>query len=188
MSPVNQIDALKERQTCVKDSNCDQGLHCEACLANGNIRPRCTRIQPVSPTSKVKGLPLNRYSWLTTHNTFSRLGEKSAKGSVILSPTNQQDTITSQLNIKDEHLNLLPPSELQSKKERREPGSGPLINIIKSKSILKVIIYAGVVFERGRGPLSRWKRKVYLHSFGSAPSLCALLFNSFRGWDSNIVI
>ncbi|KAB1208524.1 hypothetical protein CJ030_MR7G028545 [Morella rubra] len=98
LHPFSCSTALKEGQTCVKDSNCDQGLHCEACLANGNIRPRCTRIQPVSPALKVKGLPFNRYSWLTTHNAFSRLGEKSATGSVVLAPTNQQDSITSQLN------------------------------------------------------------------------------------------
>lgn len=90
--------ALKEGQTCVADRNCDSGLHCETCIANGNLRPRCTRIQPVNPTSKVKGLPFNRYSWLTTHNSFARLGEKSSTGSFILAPTNQQDSITSQLN------------------------------------------------------------------------------------------
>ncbi|KAK9266203.1 hypothetical protein L1049_012536 [Liquidambar formosana] len=90
--------ALKEGQTCVADRNCDSGLHCETCLANGNVRPRCTRIQPLNPSSKVKGLPFNRYSWLTTHNAFSRLGESSATGSVNLAPRNQQDSITSQLN------------------------------------------------------------------------------------------
>ncbi|MBA0619804.1 hypothetical protein Godav_005606 [Gossypium davidsonii] len=90
--------ALKEGQTCVSDGNCDSGLHCETCVANGNVRPRCTRIQPVNPTSKVKGLPYNRYSWLTTHNSFARLGKKSATGSLILAPTNQQDSITDQLN------------------------------------------------------------------------------------------
>ena len=124
----------QEGQTCVSDSNCDSGLHCETCVTNGNVRPRCTRIQPISPTSKVhtiytfnpicnfaflfvfwtlfvrfeceserfdqvKGLPFNRYSWLTTHNSFAMLGQKSATGSVILSPTNQQDSITSQLNV-----------------------------------------------------------------------------------------
>ncbi|KAL7206509.1 hypothetical protein ACSBR2_019261 [Camellia fascicularis] len=90
--------ALKEGQTCVADRNCDAGLHCETCVANGNFRPRCTRIQPLIPTSKVKGLPFNRYSWLTTHNAFARLGERSETGAVILSPKNQQDTITEQLN------------------------------------------------------------------------------------------
>ncbi|CAL0312131.1 unnamed protein product [Lupinus luteus] len=90
--------ALKEGQTCASDKNCDKGLHCETCLADGNLLPRCTRIQPVIPTSKVKGLPFNHYSWLTTHNAFARLGQKSETGSMILAPTNQQDTITDQLN------------------------------------------------------------------------------------------
>ncbi|KAL6348069.1 hypothetical protein AAG906_037798 [Vitis piasezkii] len=90
--------ALKLGQTCVSDGNCDSGLHCETCLANGNVRPRCTRTRPVNPTSKVKGLPFNRYSWLTTHNAFAKLGAKSASGWPILTPTNQQDSITSQLN------------------------------------------------------------------------------------------
>ncbi|XP_016179264.1 PI-PLC X domain-containing protein At5g67130-like isoform X2 [Arachis ipaensis] len=90
--------ALKEAQTCVANRNCDSGLHCETCVANGNLRPRCTRTQPTNPTSKVKGLPFNHYSWLTTHNSFAMLGQKSATGALILSPTNQQDTITDQLH------------------------------------------------------------------------------------------
>lgn len=90
----NSAVALKVGQTCVADRNCDSGLHCETCLANGNVRPRCTRIQPLSPISKVKGLPFNRYSWITTHNSFARLQDKS----VVLAPVNQQDSITSQLN------------------------------------------------------------------------------------------
>ncbi|KAJ4716299.1 PI-PLC X domain-containing protein [Melia azedarach] len=80
------------------DRNCNKGLHCETCLANGNVRPRCTRIQPLNPTSQVKALPFNRYSWLTTHNSFAILGAKSPIGSLILTPENQQDSITSQLN------------------------------------------------------------------------------------------
>ncbi|VVB00724.1 unnamed protein product [Arabis nemorensis] len=90
--------ALKEGQTCIVNKNCDTGLHCETCLASSNLRPRCSRTQPINPISKVKGLPFNKYSWLTTHNSFARLGEVSRTGSVILAPTNQQDSITSQLN------------------------------------------------------------------------------------------
>ncbi|XP_038678969.1 PI-PLC X domain-containing protein At5g67130-like [Tripterygium wilfordii] len=41
-------------------------LHCETCVANGNLRPRCTQIRPLNPILQVKGLPFNRYSWLTT--------------------------------------------------------------------------------------------------------------------------
>ncbi|XP_065872666.1 PI-PLC X domain-containing protein At5g67130-like [Euphorbia lathyris] len=94
---LNFSIALKEGQTCVSDRNCDSGLHCETCLANGNVRPRCTRVQPVNPISKVKGLPFNQYTWLTSHNSFARLGVRSATGSVLLTPMNQQDTVTSQL-------------------------------------------------------------------------------------------
>ncbi|KAL2254636.1 PI-PLC X domain-containing protein At5g67130 [Sesamum indicum] len=88
---------LREGQTCIADRNCDDGMHCETCFANGNIRPRCTRIQPTNALSKVKNLPYNRYSWLTTHNSFARVGAKSTTGSMILAPSNQQDSITSQL-------------------------------------------------------------------------------------------
>ncbi|KAH7575263.1 hypothetical protein ACOSQ2_005527 [Xanthoceras sorbifolium] len=90
--------ALREGQTCVLGRNCDSGLHCETCMADGNVRPRCTRIKPINPTSQVKRLPFNHYSWLTTHNSFAKLGVKSATGSLILAPENQQDSITSQLD------------------------------------------------------------------------------------------
>ncbi|KAF3783751.1 PI-PLC X domain-containing protein [Nymphaea thermarum] len=83
---------------CIRNSNCAQGLHCETCITNGDLLPRCTRIASLNPTSLVGGLPFNRYSWLTTHNSFAILGEKSATGAVRLSPSNQQDSITSQLN------------------------------------------------------------------------------------------
>ncbi|KAL1193401.1 PI-PLC X domain-containing protein [Cardamine amara subsp. amara] len=90
--------ALKEGKTCLLNKNCDAGLHCETCLAKNELRPRCSRTQPINPISKVKGLPFNKYSWLTTHNSFARLGAISSTGSLILAPTNQQDSITSQLN------------------------------------------------------------------------------------------
>ncbi|XP_010487868.1 PREDICTED: PI-PLC X domain-containing protein At5g67130-like [Camelina sativa] len=89
--------SLKEGETCIVNKNCDRGLHCESCLASDSFRPRCTRMQPINPTSKVKGLPYNKYSWLTTHNSFARIGAKSGTGSMILAPSNQQDSITSQL-------------------------------------------------------------------------------------------
>lgn len=91
---------LKIGETCSSSgssSSCDSGLTCQTCAANGNTRPRCTRIQPLSPTSKVKGLPFNKYSWLTTHNSFALKGVKSETGSSIIAPTNQEDTITNQL-------------------------------------------------------------------------------------------
>lgn len=89
---------LQLGNTCSSDSVCDAGLKCETCPANGNTRPRCTRIQPVSPTSKVNGLPFNKYSWLTTHNSFALSGATSATGSALVTEFNQEDSVTSQLN------------------------------------------------------------------------------------------
>ncbi|KAH9617162.1 hypothetical protein KSS87_015166 [Heliosperma pusillum] len=85
-------------ETCSKDGDCDTGLKCETCPVNGNTRPRCTLIQPILPTSKVKGLAFNKYSWLTTHNSFAKSGSStSGTGAFLLAPTNQEDTVTSQL-------------------------------------------------------------------------------------------
>ncbi|KAE8735873.1 PI-PLC X domain-containing protein [Hibiscus syriacus] len=91
--------SLRIGETCSSSSSssCDSGLTCQTCAANGNTRPRCTRIQPLPPTSKVNGLPFNKYSWLTTHNSFALKGAKSETGSALLSPTNQEDSITNQL-------------------------------------------------------------------------------------------
>ncbi|EPS71276.1 hypothetical protein M569_03481, partial [Genlisea aurea] len=85
-------------ETCSNSANdCGAGLSCSSCPANGNTRPRCTRIQPIIPTTKVKGLPFNKYSWLTTHNAYALSGSISATGSALLSPTNQEDTVAAQL-------------------------------------------------------------------------------------------
>jgi hypothetical protein len=79
--------------------SCAAGLHCETCVADGNVRPRCTRVTPVDPRSKATDLPFNRYSWLTTHNSFARLGARSQTGTAIATAWNQQDTVTQQLNV-----------------------------------------------------------------------------------------
>jgi hypothetical protein len=49
---------------------------------------------------KVKGLPFNRYSWLTTHNSFALAGARSATGSIVIAPMNQEDTIVDQLKVR----------------------------------------------------------------------------------------
>ncbi|XP_076889068.1 PI-PLC X domain-containing protein At5g67130-like [Bidens hawaiensis] len=90
--------SLKIGETCSTDGNqCEAGLRCGTCPASGNTRPRCTRIQPINPTSKVNGLPFNRYSWLTTHNAYALSGSKSPTGSPVLGPANQEDDVASQL-------------------------------------------------------------------------------------------
>ncbi|KAL1536581.1 PI-PLC X domain-containing protein-like protein isoform X6 [Salvia divinorum] len=89
---------LKVGETCSSSSdNCDAGSYCGSCAANGNTRPRCTRIQPINPVTKIGGLPFNKYSWLTTHNSFALTGRKSGVGSDLLAPTNQEDSVTDQL-------------------------------------------------------------------------------------------
>lgn len=50
---ISELIFLQQGQICVSDRNCDAGLHCETCVANGNARPRCTRIQPINPLTKV---------------------------------------------------------------------------------------------------------------------------------------
>lgn len=85
----------KVGETCGADRDCGAGLHCDTC--GGGQQSICTRISPTDPESEGKGLPFNRYSWLTTHNSYALQGESSATGSILVSPTNQQDNVTSQL-------------------------------------------------------------------------------------------
>lgn len=116
-------------ETCSSENTCDSGLSCQTCPANGNTRRRCTQIQPINATSKVrfiayvlvylslnywiyfvgasgfgfgqvKGLPFNNYSWLTTHNSYAIIGTKSPLGSFIISPMNQEDSVTNQLKVR----------------------------------------------------------------------------------------
>ncbi|XP_042374284.1 PI-PLC X domain-containing protein At5g67130-like [Zingiber officinale] len=80
---------------CTADSDCDAGLRCDGCSGQQGV---CVRIRPYDPRSKGRDLPFNEYSWLTTHNSFARQGAVSATGTPLLTFTNQQDSITSQLN------------------------------------------------------------------------------------------
>ncbi|MQL89822.1 hypothetical protein Taro_022405 [Colocasia esculenta] len=94
---ISAAAAAKMGEACSADKDCDAGLHCDPCVAGGSAR-RCTRIKPSDPQSKVKGLPFNKYSWLTTHNSFALRGQVSATGAAIIAPTNQEDSVTAQLN------------------------------------------------------------------------------------------
>ncbi|KHN05834.1 PI-PLC X domain-containing protein, partial [Glycine soja] len=80
--------------TCSRATNdCELGSQCLEC----NSQNRCTRIQTISPISRVKDLPFNQYSWLTTHNSFAWRGVNSSIGFPILGIMNQEDSITDQL-------------------------------------------------------------------------------------------
>ncbi|XP_008785863.1 PI-PLC X domain-containing protein At5g67130-like [Phoenix dactylifera] len=80
--------------TCGADRDCNTGQHCGSCGGGQSI---CMRVEPIDPETQDKRLPFNRYSWLTTHNSYAMVGANSATGSPLLSPTNQQDSVTSQL-------------------------------------------------------------------------------------------
>ncbi|KAL2333540.1 hypothetical protein Fmac_014753 [Flemingia macrophylla] len=95
---VNISSSLKLGETCGPEKKCNGGLQCGTCAANGNTRSRCIRTQPISPTSKVKGLAFNRYSWLTSHNSFAQCGAKSEAGTFLITATTQEDSVTQQLN------------------------------------------------------------------------------------------
>ncbi|WOL12171.1 PI-PLC X domain-containing protein [Canna indica] len=87
--------AAKLGETCSADGECDAGLRCDGCDGQPGV---CVRIKPYDPRSKGKDLPFNEYSWLTTHNSFALSGAKSDTGAALITFTNQQDSITSQLN------------------------------------------------------------------------------------------
>ena len=59
-SPGAVVSGRKVGETCALDRNCDAGLHCETCVADGNVRPRCTRVAPVDPQTKVHAGSLSR--------------------------------------------------------------------------------------------------------------------------------
>lgn len=76
---------IGERCSGSGGNSCDQGLVCGTCGF-------CSKIQPTDPKSKESGLVFNKYSWLTTHNSFAMVGRS------LLGPANQIDTIAAQLN------------------------------------------------------------------------------------------
>ncbi|KAJ7525135.1 hypothetical protein O6H91_17G037700 [Diphasiastrum complanatum] len=80
---------------CKSDADCTAGLYCSTCLgAFGH----CVRDLATNITALNISLPFNKYSWLTTHNSFAILGEPSMTGVPRLTFENQDDTVTSQLN------------------------------------------------------------------------------------------
>ncbi|XP_066346694.1 PI-PLC X domain-containing protein At5g67130-like [Miscanthus floridulus] len=77
---------------------CGKGLRCTTCVPPPGTGPAaCARTTPIDPKTHGTGLPFNRYSWLTTHNSFAVVGTKSPLGSAIISPPNQEDSVSEQL-------------------------------------------------------------------------------------------
>ncbi|XP_034587319.1 PI-PLC X domain-containing protein At5g67130 [Setaria viridis] len=79
-------------------ASCGAGLRCTTCVPPPGTGPAaCARTTPLDPKMHGAALPFNRYSWLTTHNSFAIVGTKSPLGSAIISPPNQEDSVSSQL-------------------------------------------------------------------------------------------
>ncbi|KAH7443063.1 hypothetical protein KP509_02G017500 [Ceratopteris richardii] len=82
---------------CTNSRECSRGLFCSACAADGDAASACHRYQATDVISIKGGLAFNKYSWLTTHNSFAILGEPSQTGPRTTF-YNQEDTVTDQLN------------------------------------------------------------------------------------------
>ncbi|XP_031251797.1 PI-PLC X domain-containing protein At5g67130-like [Pistacia vera] len=84
--------------TCSSDGDCEAGLYCFSCPL-GFSGSRCVRSSVTNPFKLMNNsLPLNKYAFLTTHNAFAIDGEPSHTGVPRLTVTNQEDTVTQQLN------------------------------------------------------------------------------------------
>ena len=103
--------ALQVGDTCSADAACGSGLHCSACGGGGGGDRICARAAPIDPATHGTGLPFNNYSWLTTHNSFALAGAVSPTGAAIISPTNQEDTVTAQLKVTNRPIPTSPPPE-----------------------------------------------------------------------------
>eukprot|EP00258_Populus_trichocarpa_P020680 XP_024436699.1 PI-PLC X domain-containing protein At5g67130 isoform X2 [Populus trichocarpa] len=71
---------------CSSNQDCGAGLYCFSCPA-GFSGSRCNN-----------SLPFNKYAFLTTHNAFAIDGYPSHTGIPRITVTNQEDSITEQLN------------------------------------------------------------------------------------------
>lgn len=88
--------------TCNSDFECGSGLYCFSCLAGRiiEIQFKCIRrrVKPIYAFPKGTSLPFNKYSWLTTHNSFSIFGSSPQTGAPIVTFFNQEDSVLDQLN------------------------------------------------------------------------------------------
>ncbi|XP_027154205.1 PI-PLC X domain-containing protein At5g67130 [Coffea eugenioides] len=80
---------------CSSDADCGAGLYCFSCLA----KSRCVRSTATDQFNLVNNsLPFNKYTFLTTHNSFAIEGEPSHTGVPRITFNNQEDNVTQQLN------------------------------------------------------------------------------------------
>ncbi|KAH0468753.1 hypothetical protein IEQ34_001985 [Dendrobium chrysotoxum] len=83
---------------CLSDSDCEVGTYCFSCL-DGSSGSRCVRSMITDQFKLVNNsMPFNKYAYLTTHNSYAIVGEPSHTGVPRITFTNQEDTVTQQLN------------------------------------------------------------------------------------------
>ncbi|KAJ6417013.1 hypothetical protein OIU84_002828 [Salix udensis] len=83
---------------CSSNQDCEAGLYCFTCPA-GSSGSRCVR-STITDQFKLlnNSLPFNKYAFLTTHNAYAIDGYPSHTGVPRITLTNQEDSITEQLN------------------------------------------------------------------------------------------
>ncbi|ONI18969.1 hypothetical protein PRUPE_3G250100 [Prunus persica] len=85
-------------EQCSTDGDCEAGLFCFSC-PEAFSGSRCIRSTTTDQFKLLNNsLPFNKYAFLTTHNAFAIEGEPSHTGIPRVTFTNQEDTITQQLN------------------------------------------------------------------------------------------
>lgn len=83
---------------CSSNQDCGAGLYCFSCPA-GFSGSRCVRSTITNQFKLLNNsLPFNKYAFLTTHNAFAIDGYPSHTGIPRITVTNQEDSITEQLN------------------------------------------------------------------------------------------
>ncbi|KAE9619967.1 putative PLC-like phosphodiesterase, TIM beta/alpha-barrel domain-containing protein [Lupinus albus] len=83
---------------CSSDDDCGDGLYCFSCSL-GFAGSKCVRSSITNQFKLINNsLPFNNYAFLTTHNAFAIDGEPSHTGVPRLTITNQEYSVTQQLN------------------------------------------------------------------------------------------
>ncbi|PON42913.1 PLC-like phosphodiesterase [Parasponia andersonii] len=83
---------------CSSDGDCASGLYCFSC-PEGFSGARCVRSKIADQFKLLNNsLPFNKYAFLTTHNAYAIDNEPSHTGVPRFTFTNQEDSVTRQLN------------------------------------------------------------------------------------------
>ncbi|KAH9607008.1 hypothetical protein KSS87_013783 [Heliosperma pusillum] len=101
VSPRCSNHSCKLLEKCSSNSDCGDGLYCFNCrYPNPRIfNSRCVRSTVTNPFKLVNNsLPFNKYAFLTTHNSFAIKVDLEEEKFPTVTLTNQEDSITQQLN------------------------------------------------------------------------------------------